>query len=126
MVASLPASAASPKLKVAPKSKLSNGSVVTVSGKGFTAGGVYILECVVGETSTTGSGCNINNLVQATISSKGVLPPTQFTVKTGAIGTQGGTCGTTKANEADCAVSVGNASGGNAAQLTIKFAIPKS
>ena len=119
--------ASGPKLKVAPAKNLTNGQSVTVSGKGFAQGQVFIIECVIGETSTSGSGCNISGLVgPETINSKGDLPATPFTVVTGSIGTQGGICGTTKSNIKDCDVSVGNASGGNAASFKITFKKPSS
>jgi Neocarzinostatin family len=122
MVTALPASAAGPKVKASPKSNLSNNQTIMVSGKGFTKGdSVYILECVIGETSTTGSGCNINNLVPVTIGTKGTFPATPFTVKTGPIGTQGGTCGTSKTNFKACDISVGDAAGGDAGSVPIKF-----
>jgi hypothetical protein len=130
MVSAMPANAKAPvlKLKVSPKSKLTNGSSVEVSGKGFTPDdSIFIVECVVGETSTTGSGCNIaGDDGPISVSSKGVFGPTPFKVITGAVGTQGGTCGTTKANAKDCAVSVGTATGGDAAQVTIAFTVPKA
>ena len=119
----VPASAAGPKLTVKPTKNLTGGQTVSVSGKGFTKGDqVYVIECVIGETSTSGSGCNISGLVgPETISSKGVLSKVSFTVQTGAIGSQGGTCGTSKANEKDCDISVGNPSGGDSATEDITF-----
>jgi len=129
MVSSLPASAKAtptPKLKVSPKSKLTNGATVAVSGKGFKAeDSIFLVECVVGETSTTGSGCNISSPVAVTVSSKGTWGPVNFKVASGAVGTQGWMCGTTKANEKDCAVSAGNAQGTDAAQEVIAFTVPK-
>jgi Neocarzinostatin family len=122
MVTALPASAAGPKVKASPKSNLTNDQSVMVSGKGFTSGdSVYILECVIGETSTTGSGCNTGNLVSVTIGPKGTFPKTAFTVKTGPIGTQGASCGTSTTNYKACDISVGNASGGDAGSTPIKF-----
>ena len=131
LITSLPATAktAGPKLKVAPKSKLTNGETVAVSGKGFTPGDqVYIVECVVGKTSTTGSGCAITGATgPELINSKGQLASTSFKVVTGQVGTVagGGICGTTKANAKACAVSVGNAKGTDAVQVTVAFAVPK-
>lgn len=125
--AALPASAKSstPKLKVSPSKNLNNAQTVNVSGTGFTPGdSVFVLQCVIGDTSTTGSGCNLSNLVPVTPSSKGTFKTT-FTVSTGAIGTDGGTCGTSKSDAGDCAVSAGNASGGDAAQTKITFKVPK-
>jgi len=134
MVSSLPASAKAvkpPKIKVAPKSKLTNGESVAVSGKGFTDGDqVYIVECFKGATSTTGSGCDVAGAVgPETISSKGVLASTPFKVVSGQVGTDaggGGICGTTKANAKDCLVSVGDAAGKDSAQLAVAFTVPKA
>jgi hypothetical protein len=130
MVSSLPANAkaSTPKLKVSPKSNLTNGESVAVSGSHFTPGDQsFIIECVVGETSTTGSGCNIaGDVGPESVSTKGTWGPVQFKVATGAIGTLGGMCGTTKANAKACAVSAGDAQGNDGAQTAVKFAIPKS
>jgi hypothetical protein len=131
MVSSLPANAKAtpaPKLKVSPKSKLTNGSSVTVSGTHFAPDdAVFIVECVVGETSTTGSGCNIaGDDGPISVSSKGTFGPTPFKVITGAVGTLGGICGTTKANAKDCAVSVGDAEGKDGAQEVVAFTVPKA
>ena len=131
MASSIPASAKktpAPKLKVTPKSKLTNGSAVQVSGTHFTAGDqVFIVECVIGETSTTGSGCDTNNVVgPETVSTKGTWGPATFHVVTGAVGTQGGTCGTTKANAKACAVSAGDAAGNDGAQEKVVFTVPKT
>jgi hypothetical protein len=131
MVSSLPANAKAakaPKLKVSPKSNITNDQSVAVSGSHFTPGDqVFLVECVIGETSTTGSGCNIaGDVGPESVSSTGTWGPVQFKLVTGAIGTQGGTCGTTKANAKACAVSAGDAQGNDAAQLAVKFAIPKS
>jgi hypothetical protein len=120
-----------PKLTVAPKSKLSNGTTVEVSGKNFTPGDqVYIVQCMAGDTNTSGTGCNLNNVVAApTITTGGDLTATKFTVTTGTIGTDGyngGVCGTTKANAKDCDISVGNASATDSATEVISFSIPKT
>ena len=131
MVSSLPATAKAtpaPKLKVSPASKLTNDEIVNVSGSHFTpSDSIFIIECVVGETSTTGTGCNIaGDIGPETVSSKGTWGPVQFKVLTGAIGTQGGMCGTTTANAKDCAVSAGDAQGNDGAQKAFKFLVPKT
>jgi hypothetical protein len=51
------------------------------------------------------------------------LPRHTFTVTEGKIGN--GSCGTTKANLKNCAVSVGNAAGGDSAVAPIAFKSPK-
>lgn len=110
-----------PKLTVTPSTNLHNGEKVKVSGTGFKAGdSVYIVECLV--TAKGESNCNILNTVPATVSKTGTLPKSTFKVTTGKIGN--GKCGTTAANAKDCAVSVGNISGGDSAVLRIAFKAP--
>lgn len=117
------ASAAGPKVVVTPSTKLKNGEVVHVSGSGFKPGDtVFIVECL--RTSKGESGCKVPATIPpaVTITSTGLLPRSSFKVSTGRIGT--GICGTTKANLAKCAVSVGNATGGDSAVGDITFALP--
>jgi hypothetical protein len=61
--------------------------------------------------------------VPVKITAAGVLPKTKFKVATGTIGN--GKCGTLASNLRKCAVSVGNASGGDSAVFKIVFAAPK-
>jgi hypothetical protein len=113
--------AGGPKLTVTPSTGLHNGEKVKVSGTGFKAGdSVYIVECQV--TAKGESNCNILNTVPATISKTGVLPKSSFKVTTGKVGNA--KCGTTAANAKDCAVSVGNISGGDSAVFRIAFKVP--
>ncbi len=106
-------------LSVTPSTGLSNGQSVKVSGSGFTPhDSVFILECLANATGQ--SGCNIQGIpTPITITAAGTLPVTTFKVVTGHIGT--GTCGTTAANASACAISVGNASGGDTAAKVITF-----
>jgi hypothetical protein len=106
-------------LVVTPSTGLTNGESVKVSGSGFTPGdSVYILECLANAKGE--SGCQVNGIPpSATITSKGILPTTTIIVTTGTIGN--GTCGTTAANADACAVSAGNAGGGDTAVADIKF-----
>jgi hypothetical protein len=113
--------AGGPKLTVTPSTNLHNGEKVKVSGTGFKPGdSVYIVECLI--TAKGESNCNILNTVPATISKTGALAKSTFKVSTGKIGN--GKCGTTAANLKDCAVSVGNISGGDSAVLRIAFTAP--
>jgi len=123
MVATAPAGASGPKLKATPKSNLTNGSVVAVSGKGFTPGdNIYVVQCVTADQSLTGGGCNVAGAVgPETVSPKGTFGPVNLTMKTGQIGKDPGTCGTSKTDFAACSVSAGNATGGDSKQLTVKF-----
>ncbi|HEV7959055.1 MAG TPA: neocarzinostatin apoprotein domain-containing protein, partial [Acidimicrobiales bacterium] len=112
--ASTLASAAGPKVVVAPSVKLKNGEVVHVSGSGFKPGDtVFIVECL--RSAKGESGCKVPTTIPTavTITATGLLPRSSFKVSTGKIGN--GTCGTTKANLSKCAVSVGNATGGDSA-----------
>lgn len=106
-------------LTVTPSTGLANGQSVKVSGSGFTPhDSVFILECLAKATGQ--SGCNIQGIpTPITITASGTLPVTTFKVVTGRIGT--GTCGTTPANASACAISVGNASGGDTAGKVITF-----
>jgi hypothetical protein len=95
---------------------------VYVSGTGFKPKDtVYITECQV--TAKGEAGCDIFLATPVTISAAGVLPRTKFKVATGVIGN--GKCGTVTANLKKCAVSAGNASGGDSAVFKISFAAPK-
>jgi hypothetical protein len=118
------ASAAGPKVVVAPSTNLKNGEAVHISGTGFKPGdSVFIVECL--RTSKGESGCKVPTTIPTpvTITATGLLPRSTFKVSTGRIGS--GICGTTKANLAKCAVSVGNATGGDSAVGDITFALPK-
>jgi Neocarzinostatin family len=116
------ASAATPKLVVTPSTGLTNHKVVTVSGTGFKPKDqVYITECQANAKGE--AGCDIFLATPVKITAAGVLPKTKFKVATGTIGN--GKCGTAAANLKKCAVSVGNASGGDSAVFKITFAAPK-
>ncbi|HVC70430.1 MAG TPA: neocarzinostatin apoprotein domain-containing protein [Acidimicrobiales bacterium] len=125
----LPASAKKapkPKLVYTPKKPLVNGTVVTVSGSGFTANdSLYVGQCVTADQSLTGGGCNINGFQPVTVSGTGTFSGVQVTLITGQIGVDPGTCGTTKQDAKACSLSAGNASGGDSKQVKIKFTIPK-
>jgi Neocarzinostatin family len=115
------AGAAGPKLIVTPSTNLHNGEKVKVSGTGFKPGdSVYIVECSV--KAKGASNCNILNTVPATISKTGKLPTTTFKVTTGKIGNA--SCGTKASNLKSCAVSAGNAAGGDSAVFPIAFKAP--
>ena len=113
---------ANPKLVVTPSTGLTNHKTVTVSGTGFKPRDtVYITECQANAKGE--AGCDIDTALPVTITSKGVLPRTKFQVITGTIGN--GKCGTAASNLKKCAVSAGNASGGDSAVFKIVFAAPK-
>jgi hypothetical protein len=114
--------AAKPKLVVTPSTGLTNHKTVTVSGTGFKPkDNVYITECQT--TAKDATGCDIFTALPVKISATGVLAKTKFKLVTGTVGN--GKCGTTAANLRKCAVSVGNASGGDSAVFKIIFAAPK-
>ena len=105
-------------LVVTPATGLSNGEAVKVTGSGFTPNDqLYLIECLA--SSTNQAGCDVASATPVTVSSKGTLPLTSFTVITGTIGN--GKCGTTSANADACAVNAGNPSGGDSSQGLIKF-----
>jgi hypothetical protein len=109
-------------LVVTPSTGLTKGQTVKVSGTGFTPNDtVYLVECLANATGQNGCQTITSLPPSVTINAKGVLPTTTFKVMTGTIGN--GTCGTTAANAAACAVSAGNATGGDSAQAVIKFKI---
>jgi hypothetical protein len=112
-----------PKMVLSASKDLVNKQVVQVSLSNMTPGDeIYILQCVIGETSTTGSGCNINgDTGPFKVGTGGTVGPENFTVLTGPIGTQGGTCGTSKKDFKKCDVSAGDAAGGDAVADKIQF-----
>lgn len=118
------ASAAGPKVVVTPATNLRNGEEVRVSGSGFKPGDtVFLVECL--RTAKGEAGCKVSTTSlppYKTITSTGLLPRINFKVSTGKIGN--GTCGTTKANIAKCAISVGTESGSDTAVGDITFVAP--
>ncbi|MFY9783978.1 MAG: neocarzinostatin apoprotein domain-containing protein [Acidimicrobiales bacterium] len=114
--------AATPKIVVTPSKNLKNGEKVSVAGSGFKPGDtVFLVECLVKAKGE--AGCEVNGIPpQETITATGLLPRSTFKVVEGTIGD--GKCGTTKANLKNCAVSVGNATGGDSAVAPIAFKAP--
>ena len=109
-----------PKLIVFPSTGLTNGKTVIVKGTGFKPkDSLYVTECL--RTAKDAGGCDISTAVPVTASAKGVLPATRFKLITGVIGT--GKCGTKLTNLNKCAVSVGNANGGDTASFNITFVL---
>jgi hypothetical protein len=111
--------AATPKIVVSPSTNLHNNEKVIIAGTGFKPGDtVFVVECLIKAKGE--SNCAVNGIPPAiTITKTGVLPRHTFTVVEGKIGN--GSCGTTKANLKNCAVSVGNATGGDSAVAPIAF-----
>jgi hypothetical protein len=111
-----------PHLVVKPATGLKNGSMVKVSGTGFTPKDtVYVVQCI---WKTKGqAGCKITNATPVTITASGVLAVTRFKVTTGKIGN--GKCGTRATNLKNCEMSAGNISGGDSAVARIQFVMPK-
>ncbi len=107
-------------LVVTPSKRLHNGQKVMVSGSGFTPkDAIYLVECLANAKGQ--NGCKLPTSIPTPIivTATGQLPATTFTVTTGTIGN--GTCGTTATNAASCAVSAGNATGGDSTQTVITF-----
>ena len=116
-----PTTATSPKLVVSPAANLTKGEAVKVSGTGFTPNDeVYLVECM--DHASGQSGCDIATATPVTITASGTIPSTNFHVVTGAIGS--GTCGTSLSNLKSCAISAGNAGGGDSASAPISFRAP--
>jgi hypothetical protein len=115
--------AAKPKIVVTPSINLRNGEKVSVAGDGFKPGDtVFVVECLVKAKGE--AGCLVNGIPKAvTITATGLMPRQTFKVTEGKIGN--GVCGTTKANLKNCAVSVGNATGGDSAVAPIAFKTAK-
>jgi len=106
---------------VTPSTGLTNKKFVFVSGTGFKPkDNVYITECQANAKGEAG-------LTSSPLCQPRSVPPEscqdEIQVITGTIGN--GKCGTTAANLSKCAVSVGNASGGDSAVFKIVFAAPK-
>ncbi len=109
------------RLVITPSTNLVKGQQVTVTGSGFTPHDqVYLVECQVKATGQ--NGCDVATATPVTISAKGVLPATKFSVVTGTVGS--GTCGTKTTNLKACAISAGNATGGDSAVAPITFKAP--
>ena len=109
-----------PKVVVKPAVNLHNGESVTVSGSGFKAGDtVYIVECLVKAKGQAGCNTGAGIPPYATISATGTFSGVKIKVTTGKVGN--GTCGTKASNLKACAVSVGNATGGDTGVGPITF-----
>jgi Neocarzinostatin family len=123
------AGAGTPSATVKPSRKLTNGQTVTVNFKGFNAKkdeSIEVVQCNY-KLGTAGFGaCDLND-------AQVVVPGTksgtvQLTVHTGAIGTNGVTCGTTRSDAKNCLVEVAGIKGhflvpGQAAGAPIAFKI---
>ncbi|MGH9019814.1 MAG: neocarzinostatin apoprotein domain-containing protein [Acidimicrobiales bacterium] len=115
-----------PVIMVQPDSGLVNGSVVSVSGSGFTQSDqpFYIIECSLPATSE--ANCSTISApfpTPAPVDASGVLVATNFTVGTGKIGTS--TCGTISTDLDNCIIEVGSLSNqSDAAGTPISFATP--
>jgi len=116
------AAKAKPSLTVTPSLGLHNGTTVKVSGKGFKAKDqLYIVECL--RVATGQGGCSISVLVPVVVGAAGTFSAVKFKVFTGKVGP--GRCGTSAATLKSCAISAGNASGGDTASAPIVFALKK-
>ena len=115
------ATKAKPHLVVTPSGSVKNGEIVKVRGVGFTAhDSLYLIECLAKASGQ--SGCDMKTLTPVTVNAKGAFAWTKFKIVSGTIGS--GTCGTTKTNLKACAISAGNATGGDSAVFRITFVMP--
>jgi len=112
-----------PHLVVTPTKGLKNGSSVKVGGSGFTPGDtLFLVECLAKAKGQ--AGCRVVGIPPSvTVNSKGQFKTTTIKVYTGKVGN--GVCGTKKSNLNNCAVSAGNATGGDSAVALIQFVLPK-
>ena len=116
------AAKAKPSLTVTPSVGLHNGTTVKITGKGFKAKDqLYIVECL--RVATGQGGCSTSVLVPVVVNARGAFPAVKFKVFTGTVGK--GKCGTSAATLKSCALSAGNASGGDTASAPIVFAPKK-
>ena len=114
-----------PRLMVSPSGSLKNNQVVKVRGLHFTPKDtLYLVQCLV--KAKDASGCNVTAPVPVTVNAKGAFSWTKFTVKTGTVGTGTAvsTCGTKRTDLKNCAISAGNAAGGDSAVARITFIYP--
>ena len=101
---------------------LANGQSVTVSARGFAPNQpVFIAECNMNLAADGEAACDLSTYLTVTTTVKGRVPPTPFTVLTGAIGN--GTCGTSKADR-NCYIAVTNEALTSFANVQIVFAAP--
>jgi hypothetical protein len=108
-------------ITVSPATGLTNGTTVTVSGSGFTAGdSLYMLECPKNTVSL--ADCNTNDAVTMTVGPTGVLTPGNFQVLSGDVGS--GTCGTSEADLNGCYLTVGTLTNTDQAYSPLVFAAP--
>jgi Neocarzinostatin family len=101
------AGAATPAATAKPTKGLTNGKVVTVKWTGFNATKdkvIAIVQCNNKVTTDMEAACDTSNPV---LISPGTASGTaKITVHTGAIGTDGGTCGTTKKDAKNCLIAL--------------------
>jgi len=91
LITAVPALAAVPKGKAVPATNLSDAKIVKVSGTGWPASdSLVIVECNANAATSDQNACDQTRIVSVTASAKGVVAPTAFTFKAGAIGD--GTC----------------------------------
>jgi hypothetical protein len=106
-----------------PDTGLVNGTVVAVTGSGFTAGdSLYILECPKNTVSL--ADCATDDAVAMTVGPTGVLTPAKFTVLSGHVGS--GTCGTSEADLNGCYLTVSTTTSTDQGYSPLVFSAPKS
>jgi Neocarzinostatin family len=106
-----------------PDTGLVNGTVVAVTGSGFTAGdSLYILECPKNTVSL--ADCATDDAVAMTVGPTGVLTPGKFKIIGGHVGS--GTCGTGEADLNGCYLTVSTTTSTDQGYSPLVFAAPKS
>jgi hypothetical protein len=100
------AGASGPSATAKPSTGLKNGRVVTVKWAGFGAAKsafVAVVECNNNVATDGQAACDTADAVIQPAAAKGSA---KLTVKTGAIGTDGGTCGTSSDDASNCLIAV--------------------
>jgi hypothetical protein len=116
--------ATGPSVHVTPRTHLSSGQVVTVTGKGFAPGEqVFIGECNSMVITQGEEACSVDNDRNVVTTRKGLVPATTITLETGVIGVGGGTCGTSRADR-KCYIGIANAGVSQSALTKIFFTVP--
>ena len=114
-----------PQIKIKPSSNLTDGQAVTVSGTGYKPNlSLGINECADKGDQTGAGDCDLGATLPVKSNSKGVVPPTKFTVKVGPFGGNNVVCTDTATVPNGCLLNLGELSADPNAQqssVPLKF-----
>jgi Neocarzinostatin family len=100
-----------PQVKVKPTSNLTDGQMVTVSGKGYKKNtSLGINECADKGDQTQAGDCDLAATVVVKSNGKGVVKPTKFAVKVGPFGGNNIVCTDTATVPNGCLLNLGELS----------------